>query len=160
VRDTIETTAGDRRTFLASAGMGAFVALIGTTSDAAVPALSAAEQANVKLVNDFCAAWATRDMTKILAFLGEDCVYRMTETTPSVTGHAGVTERIKPAVDRADAVTFEVLDTYARGPMVINHRIDRFASAERPFTWEGVGVFFVKDGKIREWFDYTIRMAR
>lgn len=30
--------------------------------------------------------------------------------------------------------------------------------APRSFTWEGVGVFFVKDGKIKEWSDYTIRM--
>ena len=44
--------------------------------------------------------------------------------------------------------------------MVINHRIDRFISTTRPLTWEGVGVFFVKDGKIKEWFDYTIRVER
>jgi limonene-1,2-epoxide hydrolase len=44
--------------------------------------------------------------------------------------------------------------------MVINHRIDRFVSTTRPLTWEGVGVFFVKDGKIREWSDYTIRVER
>jgi limonene-1,2-epoxide hydrolase len=46
------------------------------------------------------------------------------------------------------------------GPIVINHRIDTFASATRPLTWEGTGVFFVKDGKIKEWFDYTIRTIR
>ena len=41
-----------------------------------------------------------------------------------------------------------MLDTAAFGPIVINHRIDRFVTA-RPLTWEGVGVFFVKDGKIQ-----------
>jgi limonene-1,2-epoxide hydrolase len=156
----LDTASLDRRTLLAGAGMGAFAALLSPVATAAAPAMSADEQANLKLVNDFCAAWATRDMAKILPFLGEECVYRMTETTPAVTGHAGVTERIKPAVDRADAVSFEVLESYAKGPMVINHRIDRFASKERPFTWEGVGVFFIKDGKIREWSDFTIRMQR
>jgi limonene-1,2-epoxide hydrolase len=30
----------------------------------------------------------------------------------------------------------------------------------QPMTWEGVGVFFVKDGKIKEWQDYTIKLDR
>lgn len=29
-----------------------------------------------------------------------------------------------------------------------------------PVTWEGVGVFLVQDGKIKEWFDYTISVVR
>ena len=29
-----------------------------------------------------------------------------------------------------------------------------------PLTWEVVGVFFVKDGKIKEWSDYTMRVQR
>ncbi len=152
--------ATDRRTFLAGASMGAVATLLSPASDAASPSLSADEQTNVKLVNDFCAAWATKDMAKILPYLSEDCSYRMSETTPAVTGHSGVTERLKDAIERAETVTFEVLDTYAKGPMVINHRIDRFAFKEMPFTWEGVGVFFIKDGKIREWSDYTIKMVR
>ena len=44
-------------------------------------------------------------------------------------------------------------------PMVVNERIDRFTSdalKSRP----GVGVFFLKDGKIVEWYDYTIAMER
>jgi limonene-1,2-epoxide hydrolase len=27
-------------------------------------------------------------------------------------------------------------------------------------TWEGVGVFYVENGKIKEWSDYTIRVER
>jgi limonene-1,2-epoxide hydrolase len=42
----------------------------------------------------------------------------------------------------------------------LNHRIDSFKSTKRPLTWEGIGVFFVKDGKIKEWSDYTIRVQR
>ena len=120
---------------------------------------SEAEQANVRIVNDFCAAWATRDLARTLPFLSADCVYRMTETAAPATGHGGVTDRLKPTVDRSTRVEFKVLDTFAAGPIVINHRIDQFVS-DRPLTWEGVGVFFVKDGKIKEWSDYTIRVRR
>ena len=84
----------------------------------------------------------------------------MSETTPPVTGHAGLTERLGSWMQSSDRIVFEILDTYAKGPMVVNHRIDRFESKTRPLTWEGVGVFFVKDGKIQEWSDYTIRVVR
>jgi limonene-1,2-epoxide hydrolase len=117
------------------------------------------EKANVKTVSDFCAAWSSRDVARVLPFLADDCVYRMTETTPAVQGHAGITDRLKPAVESSSLVEFRVLDTAAAGPIVINHRIDRFVSP-RPLTWEGVGVFFVKDGRIKEWSDYTIKVQR
>jgi limonene-1,2-epoxide hydrolase len=54
---------------------------------------------------------------------------------------------------------FKVLDTFAKGPMVFNERIDSFASGALK-SWHGVGVFFLKDGKIVEWYDYTILADR
>jgi limonene-1,2-epoxide hydrolase len=98
-------------------------------------------------------------MNKVLPFLSDDCVYRMTETTAPANGHDGVVQRLKIWVDTASLVEFRILDTMAAGPIVITHRIDRFLTAQ-PLTWEGVGVFFVKDGKIKEWSDYTIRVQR
>ena len=146
----------ERRALLSVAGAGALAAW-------AVPAAaqsSAQETANLRIVADFCAAWATRDLDKILPFLAEDSVYRMTETTPPAIGHAGVRERLGSWLESSHTIEFRVLDTWAKGPMVVNHRIDRFMSASRPLTWEGVGVFFVKDGTIKEWFDYTIKVDR
>jgi limonene-1,2-epoxide hydrolase len=54
---------------------------------------------------------------------------------------------------------FESLDTFARGPIVVNERIDRFSNFSLK-SWRGVGVFFLKDGKIVEWYDYTIVSER
>ena len=148
-----------RRRFLIAGGAG--LAGLGAL---AAPARGAeptdAEKANITLVTDFCRAWSTRDMATILAFVGDDNVYRMTETTPPAKGHAGIIERLGSWVKDSEQIEFRILDTYAKGPMVINHRIDRFVSKVRPLTWEGVGVFFVKDGKIREWSDYTIKVTR
>ena len=147
----------DRRAVL----MGGLAAasLLGTAAPAGAQATDA-EKANVALVNDFVAAFAARDMDKVLPFLAADCVYRINETAPPVTGHDAIRARLGPFVEMSDTVDWQVLDTYAKGPMVINHRIDRFVSTTRPLTWEGVGVFFVKDGTIQEWFDYTIRSSR
>ncbi len=145
-----------RRRFLAA---GAGVAALLAGGGQAEAAWTESEKANVKTVADFCAAWSTRDIARVLPFLADDCVYRMTETTAPVSGHDGVSGRLKSFLDEATLVEFKVLDTAASGPIVITHRIDRFLTA-RPLTWEGVGVFFVKDGRIKEWSDYTINVQR
>jgi len=148
-----------RRAFLATSGLGALTPLAFAATASAAD-WTAAEKANVQLVTDFCASWSTRDLTQVFPRFADTGVYRMSETTPPVTGHAGVTERLGSWMQSSDRIVFEILDTFASGPIVINHRIDRFESKTRPLTWEGVGVFFVKDGKIQEWSDYTIRVVR
>ena len=131
-----------------------------------VARLSAAEwtaeqKANVQLVTDFCASWSTRDLKQILPRLAPECIYRMSETIPAVTGHAGVTEKLGSWMTSSDlGVEFKILETFASGPMVMNHRIDRFVGSPRSLKWEGVGVFFVKDASIKEWSDYTIKVDR
>ena len=119
-----------------------------------------AERANIKLVTEFCASWSTRDLDKIVSYLADDSVYRMTETAPPALGHAGFRERLGTWMQTSQQIEFRILESYAKGPMVITHRIDRFVSTTRPLTWEGVGVFFVKDGRIKEWSDYTIKVDR
>jgi limonene-1,2-epoxide hydrolase len=148
----------DRRTFL-GAGLGVLASA--TLAHAQTAAWSEAERANVQLVGDFCASWSTRDLAKILPRLADDCIYRMSETTPAVTGHAGVTERLGSWMPSSDlGIEFKILETFAAGSIVMNRRIDSFKSTTRPLTWEGVGVFFVRDAKIKEWSDYTIRVTR
>ena len=143
-----------RRGFLAA---GAGVAFAGLASPAGAAEMTADERANVKTVNDFCAAWPSHDLAKVMAFFADNGAYRMTETMEPAKGRDAVTARVKSIIDRVDK--FEVLDTFARGPMVINERIDRFSGGPLK-AWHGVGVFFLKDGKIVEWYDYTITMDR
>jgi limonene-1,2-epoxide hydrolase len=145
-----------RRAFLGMSALGAVSA--GLPPQAAE--WTAQEKMNVEIVKDFCAAWSTRDMEKPLAFLTQDCVYRMSETTPPVNGHEGVVQRLKSYVDATDLLEFKIFETFAKGPIVMNHRIDSFVSKTRPLTWEGVGVFLIQNGKIKEWSDYTIRVNR
>jgi len=100
----------DRRLFLATSGLGVLAS--------ALPAQAAewteAERANVKLVTDFCASWSTRDLKQILPRLADDCIYRMSETTPAVNGHAGVTERLESWMPSSDlGIEFKILDTFA-----------------------------------------------
>jgi len=148
-----------RRAFVGTAALGS-MAVSGLPGRLQTGAWTLQEKANVQVVNDFCAAWSSRDMAKPLSFLASDSTYRMTETTPPVKGHAGVIDKLKTYVDASNSVEFKVLETFAKGPVVMNHRIDSFLSKARPLIWEGVGVFLVQDGKIKEWSDYTISVKR
>ncbi len=143
----------DRRGFLA-AGAGA-LAPGGMPRSADAAELSVDEQANVKIVNDFCAAWPNHDLDTLMAFFADDGAYRMTETTPRADGRDAVAERIQTILNNVER--FDVLVTFAGGPMVINERIDYFSDFSLK-TWHGVGVFFIREGKIVDWYDYTIRM--
>ena len=72
-----ETKFADRRTLLktlSGLGFGAAAMLTSDTSAAAADR-SPSEQANIQLVNDFCASWSTRDVNKALPFLADDCVW-------------------------------------------------------------------------------------
>ena len=145
----------DRRSFLA-AGAGA-MALAGMSRSAIAAEPTPDEQANVRLVNDFCAAWPSHDLDKLMAFFADDGAYRMTETTELADGRDAVSARIQTILNNVDR--FDVLDTFARGPMVINERIDYFSDFALK-TWHGVGVFFIREGKIVDWYDYTIEMKQ
>jgi limonene-1,2-epoxide hydrolase len=147
-----------RRTFFTSTAMAAAATLVPRRLLAAAP--SAAEQANIKVVTDFCAAWASHDLNKVMSFFADNCAYRVSETRDPVKGRDAVTATIKGFLDRV--VRFEVLDTYAKGPMVFNERIDHFTpGGQMPLkSWHGVGVFFLTNGKIVEWQDYTMSMER
>lgn len=144
-----------RRTFLKTAGSttAAVLAFAGT-ADAE---WTSAEKANVQVVNDFCASFAGRDVAKIASFLADTCVYRVTETAMPLVGKDAVVARIKGFVDPAQVVEFPVAETFAKGPIVMNERTDRFVRPDRTNTFHVVGVFFVRDGKIAEWTDYIIR---
>jgi limonene-1,2-epoxide hydrolase len=145
----------ERRGFLlASLAAGAATVVPGVASGAQS---GGTEQPNTRLVTEFCASVSKLDPEAMRPFLAIDVVYRMTETTPPIVGLNGVLEAYRTL--KATSIEFKVLETFTAGPLVITRRVDRFVSP-RPFTWQGVGVFFVKDGKIKEWSDYTIRMER
>jgi limonene-1,2-epoxide hydrolase len=152
---TIDKTT--RRRFLTVGGAG-LAATVGSVGGASAAEPTAAEQANMKVVTDFCKAFSADDVDKIMSFMADPCSYRVTEAQEPIKGYAAVKERITDLVKTADR--FDVLDTFARGPMVFNERTDYFAPGGRLKSWHGVGVFFLKDGKIVEWQDFTIRIER
>lgn len=148
-----------RRALLGTAGAGVIAALVGIDAAAAAD-LSEVEKANVKVVNDFCAAWKSGDPVKLGSFFADDCVVRMAAhdpTRPRLAGQSAIVDTLKNLFTRSK-VELIVEATFAKGPLVVNSRIDRIV----PQSGSGVrdvyyaGVFFVQNGKIKEWSDYDV----
>ena len=143
-----------RRVFLAAAGGGA--AALALPRGVRAAALTAAEQANLQVVNDFCAAWGVPlDWDRLGSFLAPDCVFRPTQTTPVITGRDNIVKMLRDFAGNATACEFEVVDSWARGPLVVNDRVDRFTLPDQSMDIPVAGVFHLIDGKIAEWSDFT-----
>jgi len=155
-KTTVHSAGVTRRSTIATAGLG-LAAMAGISSRANAAELTALEKGNIQVVKDFCAAWPSHNIDRIMSFFAENCAYRLSETQDPNKGRQAVMERIKSFL--ASVQRFEVIETFAKGPMVFNERHDHFTGGALKM-WHGVGVFFLKDGKIVEWYDYTISIDR
>jgi len=141
-----------RRTFM-TGGLGAAAVLALGPRLEAGQTTDVERASNIRVVNGFCAAFATHDIEKIGSFLAETAVWRpdngSSSTGAPAIGRDAILTRIRRFLDRI--VAFEVVQTFATGSIVLNERFDRFMP-ERALHLSGV--FFVKEGKIVEWTDY------
>jgi limonene-1,2-epoxide hydrolase len=151
-----------RRTLFAAGGLGTAGLLAGAASaqtpSAETPPASAAETANLQLVKDFFAGMTAPgfDAGKLMAaFIAPDGKVRVLDTQPFVVGPAAAAAAMKPYFSHGEQVRVKFLSTFVRGPVVVTHRIDTMVAPGKPDqSFEMVGVFMVRDAKIKEWSDY------
>jgi len=152
-----------RRTVFAAGGLGMAALAGGVASAAAAAPLSATEQANLKLVNSFCKIWKAKDIDlekQVSTYLADDCTLRLVEGQPPAVGKAAAIALFKAFMKNGERYDLKVLDSFAKGPVVANSRIDTTIAPGKPPEAGGVaGVFIVKGGKIREWADYPVPKA-
>ena len=143
-----------RRMFLAAGGTAA--AMLATSREANAATQSEVEAANEKVVNDFCAAWDSKDADKIGSYLHKDCSFRMIDEPPQERqeGRDTIIGGMKGFLDRAKSARFEVLRSVVMGNTVLNDRVDHFELNGEKQAYHISGFFLVKDGKIKEWQDY------
>jgi len=141
-------------------GFGGMTAVLGTVAnDVDGAALTPAEEANARIVTDFCAAWVARDIEVLMPYVADSISYRITETTPPIVGRATFHDRIEAIIARMSSIEFSVVDTLAKGPVVLNERHDTLTSSQGTRRFHAVGVFFLVNGKIVEWTDYIITQS-
>jgi limonene-1,2-epoxide hydrolase len=169
-----------RRDLVAAGGLGAFALAMSQMAQAATPmdapagaaapaspnlnspsAASTAtiEKTNIQLVKDFCKAWGddppdAEEMAN--KYLADDCVVRFGDTIEPVTGHDAAIELFQTFLSNGERYDLKVLETFARGPVVVNSRIDStIKGTHTTHPTSVVGVFIVRNGKIKEWSDYV-----
>lgn len=150
-----------RRTALLAGALGAAAAGLG--GPAAAAELTAAESANVKVVKGFCATWGAQDFdpdAAAAAYFTPDASVRVLDTLPFVVGPAAIGAAFKPFLQHGERFQVKFLDVYAKGPLVVTHRIDtQVAPGQADKDIEMVGVFLVRGGRIKEWTDYLATEA-
>jgi limonene-1,2-epoxide hydrolase len=114
------------------------------------------EKANVKTVTAFMKDWGLADAAKLGAYLTEDCVVRMEENKP-LMGRAAAVAGMKSYFDRDWRFHMTILETFAKGPVVMNSRRDTVTMGDKKPVFVVTGVFVLRDGKIHEWSDFVVQ---
>lgn len=108
---------------------------------------------NEKLISEFCAAWACRDIDLLLGYFANDAVYHNMPMEP-VRGRDGIRQVLELFVPPAEQISFEILHIATAGDIVFTERVDRFVIGGKKVELPVAGVFEVRAGKIRAWRDY------
>ncbi|MDB5396546.1 MAG: hypothetical protein JWM91_4052 [Rhodospirillales bacterium] len=167
-----------RRNLVVAGGLGAFAMAAAGAAGAAdappaegtpgappnlnMPSAASAgtiEKTNIQLVKEFCKAWGDDppDAEQLVNhYLADDCLVRFGETVDPVTGHEPAIALFQTFLNNGERYDLKILETFARGPLVVNSRIDSTVKGKRTTNPTKVfGVFVVKNGKIKEWSDYV-----
>lgn len=150
----------ERRAILGGLGAGLALAL-GSEANAAGPeANPMVEAEKEKIVTDFCKAWSKRDAEVLTAYLSDDIEYYMFEGRPPINGLAEFSGQLTPFMASMREIDWEILRSTVMGDVVLNERIDHFLRPEGSQAPDNhfhvVGVFLVRDGKIKYWKDYNL----
>jgi limonene-1,2-epoxide hydrolase len=155
----------DRRSFFSSGICGA-LAMAALPSSPAVAKTTDGEKANIKTVRDWSAAFDTvaasdpPDLTKLVPYFSVDCAFRLrpTGTVPEY-GLDAIAAAIRRVTANGQRVHQVLLDSFAKGPIVVVEKLNHFITPEKTRTSHVVAVYVFKDGKIVEWTEYFIIVA-
>lgn len=124
------------------------------------------EKANIKTVRAWAAAFDTvaatdpPDLTKLVPYFSVDCAFRLRPTgTAPEYGLDAIAAAIKRVTANGQRVHQVLLDSFAKGPIVVMEKLNHFITPEKKRTSHVVAVYVFKDGKIVEWTEYFITVA-
>ena len=153
-----DSTIARRDLFAGALGLAALAGFARSAAAADYPA-SDVEKNNIKLIEDFSKAFdePKPDVNKILSFMHDDIIWSTGPTRPANKSKAVVGEFLKTVIFKNPArYNLKIGDSFARGPMVVHVRVDTrsveggpYAPAPGPIG----SVFYIKDGKIAEFYE-------
>ena len=108
---------------------------------------------NEQVVRDFIAAWSRLDPAELASYFTEDGCYHNIPTGP-VRGRENVEQFIRGFTATWTETQWELISIGGSGEQVYAERIDRTKTTQGDVDLPCLGVFEMRDGKIREWRDY------
>ena len=147
-----------RRSALAAAGASALALAMPANAEAQALKRTPLEEANVKVVEAFIAAWNARDGEKAMSFFTDDAQFGLaTDTAPMRPLTKPNFAALIKGAKRLN-MTITPGTTWARGSVVVHERTDEIESATGSTGATGrlVAVFTLRDGKIVHFLDFVI----
>lgn len=108
-----------------------------------------------RIVRDFCAAWGSADLDRIMDAFAEDAVYHNMPMDPA-RGKEAIRAFIEGFLKMSPkGIHFEILNQAVNGNVVFNERVDTFEADGKQTAAPVCGVFVLDDdGRILAWRDY------
>jgi limonene-1,2-epoxide hydrolase len=106
-----------------------------------------------EVVEQFCTAFATKDVDTIASLLADDVVYHNVGMAPAEGKEASLA-MIQGFLDMAEKMQFEIHRIAAAGDTVLTERTDTFTINGAPAPIPVMGTFDLRDGLIVAWRDY------
>jgi limonene-1,2-epoxide hydrolase len=106
-----------------------------------------------EVVEQFCAAFAAKDVDTIASLLADDVVYHNVGMAPAIGKEASLA-MIQGFLDMSETMSFQIHRIAANGDSVLTERTDTFTinGAQAPIPV--MGTFDLQDGAIVAWRDY------
>ena len=108
--------------------------------------------ANDQLIREFIAAWEQRDSDFIIGCFTEDAVYHSMPLSP-IVGKEAIAAWVR-GFEEVPPGSLDVHHQIASGDVVMNDRTDRIILNGHPVVLPIMGVFEIREGRIRAWREY------
>lgn len=109
---------------------------------------------NCNLVADFVAAFNDDDLERVMAFIGEDCIYHNIPM-PVITGRTAIREALAGFLAMAHEIDWRIHHIAETDDgRVLTERTDRFRFDSGWMDLPVMGIFELDNGKIVAWRDY------
>jgi limonene-1,2-epoxide hydrolase len=108
---------------------------------------------NETIVRNFIAAWSRLDVEELIGFFADDGTYHNMMAKP-VSGHENLRNFIGGFLKGWTATQWDILNMLSRGDIVMAERLDRTTLGDKKVDLPCVGIFEMRDGKIKVWRDY------
>jgi len=108
---------------------------------------------NERIVRDFLEAWSRLDPDELAGYFTEDAVYHNMPVEP-VRGRENIHDFIAGFIADWTETRWEIEHLLVDKDRVMVERVDHTRVGDREVHLPLVGVFELRDGKIRAWRDY------